>query len=288
MEQVTTVALSTSLAHLAIGLADGTVLLYRHLDQSLASSTSLTALPKTRTVHESPAEPITGLGFKEVSEENPGMALFVVTTNHVLAYQITGRGSGGTATVVDEIGCALGCAIMNWRAESIVVARDEAIYLCGPEGRGTCYAYEGMSIWFIHPILLIHSREGHKSSVHTHLNYLVIVSPPLIPSALQSSATVRNFAARTNPGDTDITKVVVFELENKYVAYSGIFTHDVREIVSQWGQIYVLTGDGNVRTYYHSFKNTRSRSYFDFSCYVWKRSRHQKSLTCCTASLFTG
>lgn len=227
---VTTVALSASLAHLAIGLGDGTVLLYRHLDQSLASSTSLTALPKTRTVHESPTEPITGLGFKEPSEENPGTVLFVVTTNHVLAYQITGRGSGGTATVVDEIGCALGCAVMDSRTESIVVAKDEAIYLCSSEGRGTCYAYE-----------------GHKSSIHTHLNYLVIVSPPFVPTASASSATVRNFVARTpNPGDTDITKVVVFEPENRYVAYSGTFTRDVREIISQWGQIYILTGDGNL------------------------------------------
>lgn len=97
-------------------------------------------------MHESPTEPITGLGFKEPTEDNPGLALFIVTTNHVLSYQITGRGSGGAATVVDEIGCALGCAIMDWRAGNIVVAKDEAIYLCGTEGRGTCYAYEGAGI----------------------------------------------------------------------------------------------------------------------------------------------
>lgn len=53
--------------------------------------------------------------------------------------------------------------------------------------------------------------------------------------------------ARTpNSTESDITKVTVFEPENKYVAYSGTFTHDVREIISQWGQIYVLTSDGNV------------------------------------------
>ena len=106
---------------------------------------------------------------------------------------------------------------------------------------------------YIHSIslaspLFINPNEGHKSSIHTHLNYLIIVSPPFVPTASASSATVRNFVARTpNPGDTDITKVVVFEPENKYVAYSGTFTHDVREVFSQWGQIYALTGDGNVR-----------------------------------------
>lgn len=88
---------------------------------------------------------------------------------------------------------------------------------------------------------------GHKSSVYTHLNYLIIVSPPFIPTASAASATVRNFVARSaNPGETDITKVTVFEPENKYVAYSGTFTHDVREVISQWGQIYVLTSDGKV------------------------------------------
>ena len=39
----------------------------------------------------------------------------------------------------------------------------------------------------------------------------------------------------------------MFDLENKYVAYSGTFTQGVREVVSQWGRIYVLTNDGNVR-----------------------------------------
>ncbi|GLB34509.1 putative zinc-finger [Lyophyllum shimeji] len=227
---VSTVALSASLSHLAIGLGDGAVLLYRHLDQSLASSTSLTALPKPRIIHESPPEPVTGLGFKEPTEENPNLSLFVVTINHVLSYQVTGKGSGGAASVVDEIGCGLGCATMDWKANSMVVAKDEAIFFCGTEGREAAYAYE-----------------GHKTSIHTHRHYLVIVSPPFVASAASASATVRNFAARTpNYDESDITKVTVFEPENKYVAYSGTFKHDVREIISQWGEIYVLTSDGNL------------------------------------------
>jgi hypothetical protein len=165
---VSCIALSLNLAHLSIGFADGTVLLYRHLDQSLASSSSLTSLPKLRVVHEplpatttisssSPSsrgngtattvsgnEPITGLGFKEPAEDSPNVHLFVITTGQVLSYQVSGKGSGAPATFVDEIGCGLGCARIDWKARQVVVTRDEAIYLCGTDGRGACYAYEGI------------------------------------------------------------------------------------------------------------------------------------------------
>ncbi|KAG5725103.1 Vacuolar protein sorting-associated protein 11 like protein [Termitomyces sp. T112] len=225
---VSTVALSASLAHLAIGLGDGTVIIYRHLDQTLTSSNSLTSLPKPRMINDSANDPITGLGFKEPTEDNPNYSLFVTTINRVLSYQVTGKGSGSSPSVVDEIGCGLGCATMDWKAQNITVARDEAIYVCSTEGRGACYAYE-----------------DHKSSIHSHLNYLVIVSPPFI--ATSASMIIRNFAVKnTNYNDSDTTKVTIFEPENKYVAFSGTFTHDVREIISQWGQIYILTSDGNL------------------------------------------
>ncbi|KAJ6626828.1 hypothetical protein B0H10DRAFT_2210720 [Mycena sp. CBHHK59/15] len=198
-----------TLSHLAVGFADGTVLLYRHIDQSIHNNT---ALLKPRTVHESPTEPITGLGFSETH------ALFVVTTNRVLSYQVSGPGSGsGKATVVDDIGCGLGCAAMDWRGHDVVVARDEAIYVCGVDGRGACYAYE-----------------GHKSYVQTHLNYLVIVSP-------------RSHRPHPQPRARH-HQVAVFDAENKIVAYSGAFTQGVREIICipDWGGIYVLGNDGTL------------------------------------------
>lgn len=142
-------------------------MLYRYLDQSIfSSSTSLTSLPKPRTVHELPTEPITGLGFREPSvatttsepqtnghtqekdkdKESANLYLFIVTTNRVLSYQATGRGSGKPTSVVDEVGAGLGCAVMDWHKRDIVVAREEALYVCGVEGRGSCYAYEGSRV----------------------------------------------------------------------------------------------------------------------------------------------
>lgn len=170
--QVTTVALSATVAHLAIGLGDGTVILYRHLDQSLASSTSLTSLPKARTVHESPTEPITGLGFREPIGDTLGY-LYVVTTNRVLSYLTSGSAS---ATMVDEIGTGLGCTTMDSKAKDIIVARDEAIYLYGIDGRGPCYAYEGTVLSYL------------KCSF-THQRFILkVISPLSVPIRTTSSS----------------------------------------------------------------------------------------------------
>ena len=88
---------------------------------------------------------------------------------------------------------------------------------------------------------------GPKTSVHTHLNYLVIISPPVTANAASASATIRNFAARNvGASGTEVTKITVFDLENKFVAHSEPFTEGVREVFSQWGNIYVLSNDGKL------------------------------------------
>ncbi|KAG5633320.1 hypothetical protein H0H81_008766 [Sphagnurus paluster] len=95
------------------GLSDSTIVLYRHLDQSLASSTALTAIPEPRTVHKSLEELITRLGFCEPTEENPSLFLFIVTISRMLSYHVYGKDSSSTPMVVDEIGCGLGCVMMG-------------------------------------------------------------------------------------------------------------------------------------------------------------------------------
>lgn len=128
--------------------------MYRHLD-SLSSSGSLGALSKPRAILDAqPTEPITGLGFHEPSADVDKNAsdgktkqpwLFVATTGRVLCLPASGKasGSGGSTAVVDESGAALGCAVMDWRAKNMIIARDEAIYTCTTEGRGASVVYEG-------------------------------------------------------------------------------------------------------------------------------------------------
>ncbi|KAG8947308.1 hypothetical protein FRC04_010884 [Tulasnella sp. 424] len=238
---VSAMALSSSLSHLAIGFGDGSVQLYRHLDQSLFSgNNSLTAVPKPKVVHEAPTEPVTGLGFREprVSKENGEkndavLYLYIATTNRVLAYIASGRGSGNTPTVVDEVGSGLGCCSMYARTQEMAVARDEAIYMCGPEGRGACYAYE-----------------GPKSYLYCFKTYVIIVSPPFFPKPSNISATVRNYVARAPEpalvSQQDISKITVIDVENKFVAYSGPVKEGVREVMFRGDEIYVLANDGQL------------------------------------------
>ncbi|KAG1872871.1 hypothetical protein C8R48DRAFT_670309 [Suillus tomentosus] len=137
-------ALSSALSFLAIGLADGTVLLYRHPDQSLSSTTSLTTLPNTRIIHESSPESITGLSFREfpsptnANAKDNNLHLFIVTTNSVYLYHVSGKGSRGSSVLLDDIGCGLGYVVMDWRAEKIVLARDEEVYAYGLQ-EGSCH-----------------------------------------------------------------------------------------------------------------------------------------------------
>jgi hypothetical protein len=218
--QVSTLALAPGLAHLAVGLADGTVLLYRHLDQTLVASGA--TLPKPKVLHEAPGEPVTGLGFRAA-----GDALFVVTTARVLAYPAGGRGA---PRAVDDVGAPLGCAAMDARGAELVLAREDAVYACSPEGRGTCLVLEGA-----------------KSAAYAHAHYLLTVSPPLAPSLASASRTVRNVAAarRGEPGG-EVTRVTLLDLANKLVAFSGAFPDGVRAAFSCWGKLFVLSHAGGL------------------------------------------
>lgn len=222
------VALTSNLSHLAVGLGDGTVLLYRHLLQSLTTApTSLGSLPKARVVleaNERAPEAITGLGFREGRAEKGSVtatALYIVTTNRVLSASVSAR--GGEARELDDTGSGLGCCVMNSDRSDMIVARDEAIYLYAPEGRGACYAYE-----------------GPKSSVSISKQNLIIVSPNMHAPA------GRQMSSGSDGPAVDMTKITIFDLENKLVAYTGVFRHGIRAVFSQWGDIFVYGGDGEM------------------------------------------
>ncbi|GAC74133.1 vacuolar assembly/sorting protein PEP5/VPS11 [Moesziomyces antarcticus T-34] len=194
--------------------------------------------------------------------------LFIVTLSRVLRYIVAGKGAGGSPAVLDDVGGALGCAAVippraampaassgpanapglpltsapssPSTAGKMVIARDEAIYVIGQEGREACFAYE-----------------GPKSSIHLSASQVIIVSPPFAPAS--SAGPVRSFAnARESPLSTpssrkgsmlpaEVAKITIFDLDNKLVAFSGTFDSGIRQVwVGTAGEVLVLSDLGEL------------------------------------------
>ena len=164
---VSSVALTSTLSFLSLGLADGTVLPYRYLDQSLSSPPSA-PIPKPRVIHEIATEPVTFLAFitapasvsmdplssTSVSDpSNPGsyptsnlsltLSLVTVTTASTYVYPILPKPSSPTVVLVDEIGAGLRCACVDWNSCWYVLSRDEVVVGIGSGGRLGVVSYEG-------------------------------------------------------------------------------------------------------------------------------------------------
>lgn len=254
---------------------------------------------KLRTFSEGNKEPVTNVGITAASPSSPIQTLFILTTSQILALPLptsSKQKATTTPTVLDDHGAAVGCAkVMRLvlgkgvgqeegeTAERMVVAREEAIYVYGSEGREGCWAYEGKQTRFLpfapltyccqtgpkSSICALHaSSSSYVSSASTSqlpTPYLAIVSPPLTSSLASTSATIRQHArttasARPTPiagasADERVAKVTIFDPENKFVAFSGTFgdaeadaeLSGVRDVVEAWGAIWVLTEAGKVR-----------------------------------------
>ncbi len=251
-EQASTLAITSSLSHLAVGLADGTVILLRHLDQVVSTTpvSSLPAgLPKMKIVHTS-ADPVTGLGFHIASEANTPAdkfrltTLFIVTISKVLSYPVGQKLANTAPSVMDDIGASLNCSTMN-NEGALIVARDEAVYVYGHEGREACVAYEGRRRH-----CLTHSTEltgtvGPKSSIFSHSSYVIMVSPPFMPSVASFNPAVREFASRTT-SSADIAQITLFDLSLNIVAHISTFEESIKTIFCEYGEIYALTTDGKL------------------------------------------
>ncbi|RHZ69860.1 hypothetical protein Glove_277g41 [Diversispora epigaea] len=211
---VSTLAVLENLGQIAVGLANGVVVLIK-------GDLYRDRYTKQKVIHESD-EPITGLGFREY---NKNVMLFIVTTNKILTNLTMTK---SPIINLDEQGCGLGCAVMSDTTHEMVVAKDEAIYFYGPEGRGPCFAYDGA-----------------KSSVTWFKSNLIIVSPPVSQPTRVATAS-RSGSSSQPPVPYEFTKVTIFDTANKFIAYMGTFSHGVRTITCEWGGIYILGMDGKL------------------------------------------
>ncbi|CAI6334259.1 unnamed protein product [Periconia digitata] len=207
------------LSQLAVGFANGAVTVVRG---DLIHDRGA----RQRTVFES-EEPITGIEFREGSITT----LYIATTGRILTLVISGRGQGQPAKSLDEYGCGVGCMAVDKATRDVVVGRTDAIYYYGQHGRGPPYTYE-----------------GEKKVVTMFKDYVAIVAPPK-----------SNVMPRTNPlrafgmGASDVFNTSTFTLLNtelRFIAHQEQMSTEVKAIVSEWGDLFVLTTDGKIFRYH--------------------------------------
>ncbi|KAM0787031.1 hypothetical protein ACM66B_006297 [Microbotryomycetes sp. NB124-2] len=271
---VTSVAITPSLSHIVLGLAEGTVVAFKHVNQLVESSlvtmqqqqqhsqhtneaSNLTNAPvlglgKLRTLHES-KEPVTGLdivGDQVQGGKRSPATLFIVTTSRVLSYPLSSSSSKATAVTLDTVGADVECcaAIRLPDGDKVIVARDEAIYVYSADGREGCYAYEGSKS----SLKTLSSNLAVNPPTDTRTIYLAIVTPPQTASIASNSATIRNFARNNHNNGSktravgDVAKVTIFDPVNKFVAFSSTFEEGVKDLWEAWGAVWVLTDAGQL------------------------------------------
>ncbi|KAG0353979.1 hypothetical protein BG005_006814 [Podila minutissima] len=206
---VSALAVLENLSQIAVGLANGTVVL-------ISGDLMRERTTAQKIVHQND-EPITGLGFKE---QQRGAFLYIATTAKVLLYNTVYK----STQTLDEQGGALGCAVLNDNTQELAIARDEAIYFYSPDGRGPAYAFDGA-----------------KTFISFYKSYLVLVSPPAIPSHAS-----RTFDVNATISANDTTKLTIIDTVNKFTAYSATFAQGIRSVICEWGSIYIVENGGRV------------------------------------------
>lgn len=214
---VSAFAVTSDLAQLAVGFANGAVTVARG-DLIHDRGT------KQRTVFES-EEPITGLTFREANTT----ALYIGTTSRISVLSVSGKGQGTPARTLDEHGCAVGCMTLDPQTNEIIVARDDAIYTYGPRGKVASYAYE-----------------GPKKFVGVSKDYVLIVSPP----NTGRSVSLRAFGGTQANEILNQSSFTILDTDLKFIAHSELLSHQVSKIFDIWGDIFLLTIDGKLYRYH--------------------------------------
>lgn len=177
---------------------------------------------KQRTVFES-EEPITGVEFRE----DATTTLYLATTGRILTFTISGRGQGQPAKNLDDIGCGVGCMTIDRDTGDIIVARDDAIYVYGVNGRGPSYAYE-----------------GPKQLVNIFKSYIALATPP--QTSISTTSATRAFSSLQAEDAFNLSSFTLLDTDLKYVAHMESLVSPVRDIFILWDDLILITLDGKV------------------------------------------
>ncbi|KAG8527671.1 uncharacterized protein KY384_007824 [Bacidia gigantensis] len=243
-EPISAFATLDNLSQLAVGFANGAVTVIRG---DLINDRGA----KQRTVFES-EEPITGVEFRE----GPSTTLYLATTGRILTLTITGRGQGQPAKVLEDAGCGVGCMTLDENNGEIIVVRDDAIRYYGVGGRGPSYAYE-----------------GPKQMVKMYKDYIAIVSSP----RSTKTSDLRRFGGGPVNDVYTTSAFALLDTDLKYMAHTQTITAQIRNIFSEWGDLFILTMDGKLFRYHEKTLQQKLEIFYQRDLYILAINFAQKA-----------
>ncbi|XP_017787997.1 PREDICTED: vacuolar protein sorting-associated protein 11 homolog [Habropoda laboriosa] len=216
----TALCVHTNLTLMAVGFADGSIMLYRG-DLTRERKNKIKVLKDTN-------DSITGLAIRSTSKQNH---LFVATPNSVFLYNITVKDKEFKFPLDTDMGCEKNCSILadSMQDNHFMIGRNDAIYCYTPDGRGPCYAVRGQKImleWF--------------------RNYLVIIAK----EAANDPRTTTTISAKPStiepiPPGVDKHIITVLDIQNKLTVFSAS-TLFVQAVLSEWGGFFILNGNSKL------------------------------------------
>jgi hypothetical protein len=215
--QVSALVVLEDMSQVAVGFANGSVTVIRG-DFIHDRGT------KQRTVFES-EDPVTGL---EVREGATTKVLYIANTAKICSLIISGKGLGQPVRTVDNRGCNVGCITQDQESGDIVVAREDAIYYYGRNGRGPSYAFD-----------------GPKKIVKMYKDYVGLVCPPRV-AQMSKSKTFRRLGGEEIDELFSSSSFTLLDTDLKYVAHTESLPSQVKDVFVEWKELFLLTVDGKV------------------------------------------
>ncbi|KAI9673731.1 MAG: hypothetical protein M1829_003968 [Trizodia sp. TS-e1964] len=236
------------LSQLAVGFANGAVTVIRG---DLINDRGA----KQRTIYES-EEPITGVEFRDGGRIT---TLYLATTSRILTLIISGKGQGQPARILENIGCGVGCMTADKSSGNIVVARDDAIYYYGLNGRGPCYGYE-----------------GSKSLISIFNEYIALVSPPQSKIQTQASS-LRRFGGSQTDDMFSASTFTLLDADLKFIAHSESLISPVKALFVEWGDLFIVTIDGKLYRYHEKSLQQKLEVLYQRNLYTLALNLAQKA-----------
>lgn len=219
-------AVLEDMTQVAVGFANGSVTIIRG-DFIHDRGT------KQRTVFES-QEPVTGLELRQGSVK----VLYIATTGKIASLVISGKGQGQPVRNLDNRGCEVGCMTFDPGTNDLVVARDDAIYYYGANGRGPSYAFD-----------------GPKKSVNMYKSYISLICPPRVTQVSKSN-TFRRLGADEVDSLFTSSSLTILDMDLRYTAYTESLPSEPQHVFAIWEELFMLSGNGKVRLKFFDFTLT--------------------------------